>query len=88
MEYNYPIDYSWTTEEVIDVVELYNAVEKAYETGISKPEFINAYRKFKKIVDSKSAEKQIDREFKKITGYSIYAVVQAAKNQDYLKMGK
>ncbi|WRK54314.1 UPF0223 family protein [Coprobacillaceae bacterium CR2/5/TPMF4] len=36
MEYNYPLDYTWSTEEIIDVIGLYNAVEKAYESGISK----------------------------------------------------
>ena len=49
MEYNYPLDYTWSTEEIIDVIGLYNAVEKAYEGGISKKEFMEAYRKFKLI---------------------------------------
>ena len=26
MEYNYPLDYHWSTEEIIDVIALYNAV--------------------------------------------------------------
>ena len=34
MDYNYPLDYRWSTEEIIDVMALYNAVEKAYEEGI------------------------------------------------------
>ena len=59
MDYNYPLDYRWSTEEIIDVMALYNAVEKAYEEGISKEEFMQAYRKFKAIVDSKSEEKAI-----------------------------
>ena len=71
MEYNYPLDYTWSTEEIIDVIGLYNAVEKAYESGISKKEFMAAYQKFKKIVDSKSAEKQIDKEFYEVSHYSI-----------------
>lgn len=40
MDYNYPLDYRWSTEEIIDVMALYNAVEKAYEEGISKEEFM------------------------------------------------
>ena len=36
MEYNYPLDYHWSTEEIIDVIALYNAVEKAYEGGLVK----------------------------------------------------
>ena len=29
MDYNYPLDYRWSTEEIIDVMALYNAVVKA-----------------------------------------------------------
>lgn len=28
MDYNYPLDYTWSTEDIIDVMSLYNAVEK------------------------------------------------------------
>ena len=43
---------------------------------------------FKKIVDSKSAEKQIDKEFYEVSHYSIYQVVKAAKEQDFIRLGK
>ena len=36
MDYNYPLDYNWSTEEIIDVIVLYNAVEKAYEKVLVK----------------------------------------------------
>ncbi|MFV0395582.1 MAG: UPF0223 family protein [Coprobacillaceae bacterium] len=85
MEYNYPLDYSWNTEEIILVVTLFNAVEQAYETGIHKDEFMVAYKGFKQVVDSKSEEKQIDKEFEKISGYSIYRIVTLAKDNDWLK---
>ena len=88
MDYNYPLDYSWSTEEIIDVIALYNAVEKAYEVGISKDEFMNAYRKFKVIVDSKSAEKQLDKEFYVISHYSIYQVVKESKENDWIRVGE
>lgn len=88
MEYNYPLDYSWSTEEIIDVIALYNAVEKAYEEGISKDEFMKAYRKFKIIVDSKSEEKQLDKQFCEISHYSIYKVVKAAKDNDWIQVGE
>lgn len=64
MNYNYPLDYTWSTEDIIDVMSLYNAVEKAYEEGISKTDFLNAYRKFKNVVGTKSEEKQIDKDSK------------------------
>ena len=43
MEYNYPLDYTWSTDDILDVVSLYNAVEQAYEKGISKEDFLTAY---------------------------------------------
>ena len=88
MDYNYPLDYSWSTEEIINVIALYNAVEKAYEEGISKDEFMNAYRKFKIIVNSKSEEKQLDKQFYEISHYSIYQVVKAAKENDWIRVGE
>ena len=33
--YDYPLDPYWSTQDIIDVMSLYNAVEKAYEEGIS-----------------------------------------------------
>lgn len=88
MDYNYPLDYRWSTEEIIDVMALYNAVEQAYEKGISKDEFMQAYRKFKTVVDSKSEEKQIDKQFYEVSHYSIYQVVKAAKDNDFIQVGE
>lgn len=84
--YDYPLDFSWSTEEIIDVMALYNAVEKAYEEGISKEEFMNAYRRFTQIVDSKSSQKQLDKSFEEVSGYSIYRVFQNTKDQDWIDM--
>lgn len=84
--YDYPLDFSWSTEEIIDVMALYNAVEKAYEEGISKEEFMNAYRRFTQIVDSKSSQKQLDKSFEEVSGYSIYRVFQKMKDQDWIDM--
>ena len=32
--YDYPLSPFWDTQDIIDVMSLYNAVEKAYEEGI------------------------------------------------------
>lgn len=86
MEYNYPLDYTWSTDDIIDVVALYNAVEQAYEKGISKEDFLTAYRRFKNVVGTKSEEKQIDKQFEEVSGYSIYRVFQASKESDWIKL--
>ena len=84
--YDYPIDYTWTTEEMIDVIALYNAVEKAYEEGISKKEFLDAYKKYTTIIDSKSMQKQYEDAFYKVSKYSIYKVFVASKENDWIKL--
>lgn len=86
MDYNYPLDYTWSTQDIIDVMSLYNAVEQAYEQGISKDDFLKAYRQFKKVVGTKNEEKQIDSEFEKVSGYSIYKVFEASKKQEWIKL--
>ncbi|WP_249028674.1 UPF0223 family protein [Tannockella kyphosi] len=86
MEYNYPLDYTWSTSEIIDVIAFYNCIEEAYEKGITKESLMKAYRDFKVIVDSKSYEKQIDKEFKEVSGYSIYEVIKKSKETDFIKM--
>ncbi len=84
--YDYPLDPSWNTEEIIGVMALFNAVEKAYEEGISKEEFMNCYRQFISIVDSKSEQKKIDDSFLKVSNYSIYKVFMSAKENDWIDM--
>lgn len=86
MDYNYPLNYDWSTEEIIDVIEFFNVVERAYEVGISRDIFTSAYRKFKVIVDSKSEEKKLDKEFLEISGYSIYQVVKKSKDSEWIKL--
>lgn len=80
MDYQYPLDYEWSTNEIVDVIHLYEAVEQAYEKGIARVEFMNAYRRFKEIVPSIAQEKKLGNEFEELSGYSLYRVVQKTKN--------
>lgn len=79
MEYQYPIDYTWTTEEIIDVIKFYESIEKSYEKGIDRVELMAAYRRFKEIVPSIAEEKKLCREFEDISGYSAYRTMKKAK---------
>ena len=49
-------------------------------------ERLNAYRKFKNVVGTKSEEKQIDKEFQDVSGYSIYKVFKASQENDWIKL--
>jgi uncharacterized protein YktA (UPF0223 family) len=79
MDYSYPILHDWTTEEIINVAAFYDAVEKAYESGVAREVLMVAYRKFKEVVPSMAEEKTLFKEFEDASGYSSYRVVKAAK---------
>lgn len=79
MQYSYPIDESWSTEEIIIVVEFLSQIEKAYQTGVGAQNLLMQYKKFKQVVPSMSEEKTIDRTFEQGTGYSIYRTIKEAR---------
>lgn len=77
--YSYPLDLTWSTEEVTSVLSFLNQVELAYESKSDAETLLSHYKIFKSVVKSKAQEKQIDREFLESSGYSTYKAVQAAK---------
>lgn len=87
-EYQYPIDIDWTTEEMIQVVEMWTVLEQAYEKGVDTAIFLETYKDFKKVIRSIGEEKKLGREFEELSGYSLYRAVQEAKktSQKRLKM--
>lgn len=80
--YMYPLDYTWTKEEMIAVTQFFHCVEEAYEQGITVEKVQKSYQAFKKVVPSIGEEKRLGREFEKVSGYSLYQVVQACKKQN------
>ncbi|AKS37897.1 hypothetical protein NP92_14405 [Anoxybacillus gonensis] len=79
MKYAYPIDYSWSTEEMIDVIKFYEGIEQAYERGIEREQLMKLYRRFKEIVPSKAEERKLCDEFEKVSGYSSYQTMKKGK---------
>ncbi|WP_338469962.1 UPF0223 family protein [Niallia sp. XMNu-256] len=82
MEYQYPIDSDWSTEEIIDVVHFFQAIEQAYETGVERAKLLTIYNRFKEIVPSKAQEKTICGEFEDVSGYSSYRTIKKAKEEN------
>ena len=80
--YRYPLDISWSTEELASVLSFLNDVEQAYEAKIAAEKILASYQRFKKIVPSKAEEKRIGREFEIASGYSLYRAVQTAKQKE------
>jgi uncharacterized protein YktA (UPF0223 family) len=89
MNYPYPFSYDWSTQEIIDVIKFFEAIETVYEKGMEREKLMNIYRRFKEIVPSKSEEKKLCDEFEQASGYSSYRVMKKAKeaqNGDWIKM--
>ena len=79
MEYQYPIDIDWSTEEIVAVIKFFECIESCYEKGINRKELMEQYRIFKKIVPSIAEEKKICGEFEEVSGYSTYRTIKKAK---------
>ncbi|MFC4712579.1 UPF0223 family protein [Planococcus dechangensis] len=79
MDYSYPFSIDWTTDEIVDVVEFFQAIENAYEKGIKREELMEKYRKFKKVVPSMAEEKTYFRDFEEQSGYGSYQVIKRMK---------
>lgn len=79
MEYSYPLSTDWSTQEMVDVVQFFEAVEAAYEKGIKREVFMARYKRFKEVVPSQSEEKTICREFEEASHYVPFRVVKLAK---------
>ncbi|RXK18850.1 UPF0223 family protein [Macrococcus sp. DPC7161] len=89
--YSYPIDPSWTKEEIIDVVNFLAAVESAYESKVNTEDLNVLYRAFKKVAPMKSDENNIYKSFKQVSGFDGYPVIQRLKkakenNEKFISM--
>ncbi|KRL84125.1 UPF0223 family protein [Ligilactobacillus apodemi] len=80
--FEYPLLPEWSTQEIIDASEFYEAVEKVYTTGIERAEFMKKYIRFLEIEPAIMTQKQLDRAFSEASGLSIYRAVQFVKNSD------
>lgn len=77
--YSYPLDETWSQDEIVKVIALYNAVEKAYESSIKSDDFLQKYRSFQQVVPMKMEQKKLDKEFEFESGYSIYQVFKKCR---------
>jgi uncharacterized protein YktA (UPF0223 family) len=82
------MDETWSKQEIIDVVNFFSSVEKAYESQVNREDILALYRRFKEIVPSKAEEKQIFKDFTKSSGYAPYPAVKKARDADskFIKM--
>ena len=88
--YSYPLDPSWSTEEITTVLHFLSQVEKAYESKVDRDKLLEAFMAFKLVVPGKAPEKQLDKAFQEASGFSIYQAVRAAKAKEkgFVTLGK
>lgn len=88
--YEYPLMPEWSNEEIIKMVEFYAMVEDAYTKGIHKQKLMDKVKEYKKIEPSIAAQKQLDRRFKELSGFSIYRAIKTVSEseKEYVKVEK
>ena len=64
---------------MVIVMNMWDALEQAYEKGISVEIFMQVHQAFKTVVRSIGEERRLGREFEELTGYSLYRTLQEAK---------
>ena len=80
--YKYPIDYTlYSTEEVIELVEFLSLVEDANKGSVNEELLLKKYKTYINIINAKSTLKQIDADFFKASGYSIYKTINKYKTK-------
>jgi len=78
--YSYPLDYDlFTSDEIAKLVEFLSLIEDANKRKVDAFVLSKKHQEFQKICNSKSLEKKIDRDFKKVSGYSIYQTIKKYK---------
>ena len=77
--YSYPLDLSWSAAEMTTVLSFFNQVEAYYESKVEVNQFLESYRAFKEVVPSKMQEKQLGRDFEKVSSYSLYQAVKGVQ---------
>ncbi len=83
-----PLSIDWSTQEVIDVVEFFQSIEKANQNGVKRDELLNKYRRFKEIVPSKSEEKQVFKDYEYQSKVSCYHTIKKARELEENKIVK
>lgn len=80
--YTFPIDYDfYEQDEVVILVEFLAMIEDANTGKVDKNVLLKKYNQFRSIVNNVAEEKTIDRDFEKLSGYSIFKTIKKYKGQ-------
>lgn len=81
MESKLPISLDWSTEEVVDVIQFFEMIEKAHHSQVDREKLLAHYRRFKEIVPSKSEEKQLFKQYDEELGLSCFHIIKKAREE-------
>ena len=79
MGHHYPLNESWSKQEIVDVVRFFSVIEKYYEQTVANNEILAAYKRFQEINPAKSEKKTYFKEFEAASGYKVFPVIKQAK---------
>ena len=80
--YSSPIDYiEFDSDEVTVLVEFFSLIEDANEGKVNKSILLKKYNEYRTILNSNSYEKKMERDFLKVSGYSIFNTIKKIKDQ-------
>lgn len=75
-DYQYPIDYlMYNQQEIAIIINFLSAIEDINE-GKKVSDIKDRYKNYRNVMNSVSAEKQMDKEFQEVSGYSIYKTMK------------
>ena len=76
--YTYPIDYEqFTQEEIVKIIEFLALIEELNEGKKFDPHVVSRkHKEYRTIINSIAMEKTIDRDFQKVSGYSIHKTIK------------
>jgi uncharacterized protein YktA (UPF0223 family) len=75
--YTYPIDYTeFSNAEIIILVEFLAMIEDANTSKVNPNILLKKYNQYRKIINSVSLEKKLDRDFEKASGFSVYKTMK------------
>jgi len=78
--YSYPIDYDYyTSEEIIILIEFLSIIEEANTSKVDKELLLKKYGEYRRVLNNVSEEKKLEKEFEKVSGYSIYKTLKKYK---------
>ena len=69
--YSYPLDLSWSTEEIASVLHFLNQVEAAYEKKVAVSDLLDSYATFKTIVKVKHRKNKLTANFNKVVAIQL-----------------